>query len=122
MRITDAVDLVETALTHGRGGEVFIPRIKACGILTIAEAVAPGLPWVETGIRRGEKLHEQLIGEDESRDAMDHGTHYTIEPARTWEQVPDAGGDRLQDGFTLRSDTVDQLTVGEMRSMIKCGE
>jgi len=118
MLLDQAVTLVEVALTHGRGGEVFIPRIPACDILTVAEAVAPGMPWITTGIRRGEKLHEQLIGEDESRDALDHGDFYTIEPERTWEHLPPATGGCLPDGFTYRSDTARQLSVEELRRLI----
>jgi UDP-N-acetylglucosamine 4,6-dehydratase len=110
MRLEEAVGLVELALSEGVGGEVFVPKVRATDILTVAEAVAPGVEWVETGIRRGEKLHETLITEDEARDAHDYGTHYRIEPG--------VSGDPLPDGFVLRSDLVPQMSAEEMRRLI----
>jgi UDP-N-acetylglucosamine 4,6-dehydratase len=119
MELSEAVGLVETALTHGRGGEVFVPRVRACDILTFAEAVAPGHDYTEIGIRRGEKLHEVLISEDEARDALDFGSHYRIEPDRTWEHLPPSGGTPLPAGFTLRSNTAPQLSVPELRALLE---
>jgi len=118
MTLEEAVHLVELALKHGRGGEVFVPHVRASTIMTMAEAVAPGVETTVTGIRRGEKLHETLISEDEARDAWDHGTHYRIEPDRTWEYLPAVGGARLPTGFALRSDTAPQLSVEEIRGML----
>jgi len=48
------------------GGEIFIPRMPSCSIMQIANIVAPGCKIEYTGIRDGEKLHEDLIHEDES--------------------------------------------------------
>ena len=118
MSLADAVELVEIALSHSRGGEVYVPKARACSILTVADAVAPGVPYTETGIRRGEKLHETLISVDESRDALEHTGFYTLEPDRTWEHLPDSEGTRLPEGFELRSDTVEQLSVTDLRRMI----
>jgi len=118
MTLDQAVALVELALARGRGGEVFVPKVRAANILTVAEAVAPSVPWAETGIRRGEKLHETLITEDEARDTYDHGSHYRIEPERTWEYLPELKAARMRYGWTLRSDTAEQLTAEELRQLI----
>lgn len=120
MRLEEAVALVELALGTSRGGEVFVPKVSSAGILTVAEAVAPGVPWTETGIRRGEKLHETLIAEDEARDAFDMASHYRIEPERTWEYLPPLhNAAPLPDGFSYRSDTNPcQLTVERMRELL----
>lgn len=119
MTIEQAVALVELAFSEGRGGEVFVPKVPSADILTLAEAVAPGVPWTETGIRREEKLHETLIGEDEARDTYDHGDHYRIEPERTWETLPELDVPRVPDGFAYRSDTnPDQLDVARLRALL----
>jgi len=120
MRLSDAVHLVETALREGRGGEVIVPKAGAASIVTLARAVAPGARMVEVGIRRGEKLHETLIGEDEARDAVDMGDHYVIEPDRTWEHLPPLVGKPVPLGWSYRSDTTTQLTVAQMRRLILC--
>lgn len=119
MTLTDAVRLVELAIGSSRGGEVFIPKVGSCDILTVAEAVAPGVPWRETGIRRGEKLHETLIGEDEARDSRDYGDHYRIEPERTWEYLPEPTGTKPAEGFVYRSDINPwRLSVDDLRGML----
>lgn len=120
MRMGDAVDLVLLALREMRGGEIFVPRIGAAKITELAAAVAPNASFSEIGIRRGEKLHETLIGEDEARDTFYHGDHYRIEPERHWTNAPDEPlGERLPEGFTYRSDTARQLDVLELQSMIR---
>ncbi len=120
MNVDQAVDLVVLALREMRGGETFIPKIGSASVLTMAEAAAPGVPWREIGIRRGEKLHETLISEDESRDAIDCGDHFRIEPDRTWnDTVPALVFPSLPDGFSYRSDTNQhQLSASELRSLI----
>lgn len=114
MSMAEAVDLVQLAFRDMTGGEVFVPVINGTDIVTLAETVAPGVEWTETGIRPGEKLHETLISEDEASTTYFHGTHYTIQTQRTWE---DGGmhtaGEKVPEGFTYRSDgsamTVDEL-------------
>lgn len=119
MTLEQAVRLVEMALGESRGGEVFIPKVPSAPILTVAEAVAPGVPWIETGIRPGEKLHETLITEDEARAAFDCGDHYRLEPHRKWGHLPALNAPSLPDGFVYRSDTnEDQLTVERMRGLL----
>lgn len=125
MTMQNAVDLVALAFREMRGGEVFIPKIGGSTILDLARAVvevdgtyAPG--HVCTGLRPGEKLHEGLVSEDEARSCWDHGTHYRIEPIRTWEHPTGwrAHTNRVPDGWTYRSDTAQRLTVEQLRRMI----
>jgi UDP-N-acetylglucosamine 4,6-dehydratase len=119
MRIDQAVELVNLALACGRGGEVFIPKVPAANILTLAHAVAPNVPLTVTGIRRGEKLHETLITADEARDCWEHDGHYHLEPDRTWEYLPPPDGTPVAPDFEYRSDTnPQQLTVEELRDLL----
>lgn len=119
MRIEDAVDLVLLAAEKMRGGEVFVPRIGSALITTLAEAAHPDKRTVETGIRRGEKLHETLIGEDEARNAYDHGDYYTIEPDRTWEDVSaPIDATPVDPGWSYRSDTGPHMDVATLRGLI----
>lgn len=121
MTIQEAVDLVLLAFEEMKGGEVFIPKIPSCEILTLAEMVAPGVPHKVIGVRRGEKLHETLISEDEARDTYDRGTHYVIEPERTWEDGmhADVQGTPMPDGWSYRSDTnPQQVGVEDLRRLV----
>lgn len=125
MTIQDAVDLVLTALKWGGpGGEVFIPKCKAAPILMLAHAVVgPHFHYDETGIRRGEKLHETLIAPDEARYVEDRGDLFVLKPDVTWDsriRWEQAGGHplRLREGEEYSSHTAPQWTVDELRGML----
>ncbi len=64
-RVMSAVGLVVYALEHGVGGDLLVPTIPSGTIANLAAQLAPGCLIEETGIRDGEKLHEQLIATDE---------------------------------------------------------
>lgn len=124
MTMQNAVDLVALAFMEMRGGEVFIPKVGASAVLDLARAIvevdgtyAPG--HVNTGLRPGEKLHESLVSEDESRSCYDYGTHYRIEPHRTWEDNVEHATSKVEDGWVYRSDTNPlRLTVEQLRRMV----
>jgi UDP-N-acetylglucosamine 4,6-dehydratase len=120
MTISEAVDLVCLALHEMRGGEVFIPKVGSSTIETLADAVAPGCTTTGIGLRPGEKLHEMLISEDESRHTVDRGGHYVILP-----ELPTWGGDgtalvpKASAGWSYRSDNnPQQLSADDIGRMI----
>ncbi len=78
------------------GGEVFVSKILSMQVIDIVEAVAPGCRIEVTGIRPGEKVHEVLIAEDESRAALEFDDMYLITPMFQW-----WGGEGWQDGKPL---------------------
>jgi UDP-glucose 4-epimerase len=68
------------ALEHGSTGTIYVPRMKSVNIEKLA-CVMMGLkkiPIKYTGIRMGEKLHDILINEHESRYAHEHGNGWFI--------------------------------------------
>lgn len=119
MPMDAAVDLVLLALERMRGGEVFVPKIGASSVLSIATAIAPKAQLMETGIRPGEKLHETLITDDEARTTYDCGSHYVIEPSeRTWGLVSPLNYPKVPPGFSYRSDTAESLTVEQIERLV----
>lgn len=65
--VMSAVGLVAYAIEEGYGSEIFVPTIPSATIVNLAESLGPDCVLEETGIRDGEKLHEQLIAADEVR-------------------------------------------------------
>ncbi len=113
------VKLVLKAMEEMCGGEVFIPKIPSMKIMDLAEAVAPECKIDVVGIRPGEKLHEVLISQDESRHAVDCGDVFVIEPeAASW-TYNKRKGTPLMDGFRYSSDeNKEWLSVEDLRAMI----
>ncbi len=75
-----AINFVNLSLSQMSGGEIFVPKIPSMNILEIAKAVRPGKPFKNIGIRPGEKLHEQMIGQDDSLTTYEYQNHYRILP------------------------------------------
>jgi len=77
-----AVDTVFAAITDGRRGETFVPKVKAANITDVAKALMgdKDLPIKYTGIRPGEKIHEIMVSEEECFRTVERGDYYVILP------------------------------------------
>ena len=59
--LDEASDLVLNCLNSMKGEEVFVPKLPSYNIVTLAKAVNSQKKIRIIGIRKGEKLHEELI-------------------------------------------------------------
>ena len=105
------------------GGEIFVPKTPSTKVLDIAKAVAPECKTEIVGIRPGEKLHECMISEDESRLAVEFEDYFIIRPPqRLWtNEIPyyDISGTPCPRGFSYTSDKNSQkLSVDDLRDLI----
>src|SRR3954447_9800385 len=116
--LEQSVQLVLDAIDTVGGGEILIPKIPSMKVTDLAEALAPGVEQRVTGIRPGEKLHELLVTEDESRHTYELPNRYVIMPEYpSWELKP-VEGERLPSGFRYTSATTSQwLTVNELTEL-----
>lgn len=77
-----AVDTVFAALTEGKPGETYIPKVPAAKIVDVAKAIigSKNLEIVFTGIRPGEKIHEIMVSEEECYRTVERNGYYVILP------------------------------------------
>ncbi len=116
--LEESVQMVLNAFTLSSGGEVFVPKIPSMKITDLAEAIAPGMPTQEVGIRPGEKLHETMITSEDSRHTIDIGKYYVIMPEIFTYRGPQ--GTSVPDGFEYNSGTnTDWLTVAQLQATLK---
>jgi UDP-N-acetylglucosamine 4,6-dehydratase len=117
--LDDAVQFVVDCLGRMTGGEIFVPKIPSMRVPDIAQALAPDAEVQVVGIRPGEKLHEVMLTEDESRHAVETDWGYVIEPEyRFWDDQPKHEGAELPPGFRYASDTnTEWCTVDDLRAM-----
>jgi UDP-N-acetylglucosamine 4,6-dehydratase len=116
--IENAVDLVMESFEQMEGGEIFVPKIPSMRITDLAEALCPGQPIRTIGIRPGEKLHEAMIGEDDSRSVVDLGKRYAILPEFEWYRSSSGRGKPVAEGFRYTSDQNEQwLNVEDLRRL-----
>jgi UDP-N-acetylglucosamine 4,6-dehydratase len=80
--LDQAVDLAFQAAVTGIGGEVFVRRIPSAMMADLA-AVLVGDRGIEikvVGTRPGEKVHEQLVSENEAYRTMESADGYVVLP------------------------------------------
>lgn len=119
MRLDQAVEFVLSSIPLVRDGETFIPKIPSATITDLVDVLAPDAERLITGVGPGEKLHEVLLTEDESRSSYDVGDRYAIVPHRLDPLPVPNGWKSLPDGFRFASDTNDRwLKEDELRALV----
>lgn len=124
MRISDAVQLILNAGTLAKGGEIFILKMPAVSIIDLANALrdrmilrgtckSGDIAIQETGKRKGEKLFEELLTDDDAEYAKDCGTFLVINPNSVEQTEP---GARLK---SYTSHTAKKLTLEEISQMLQ---
>lgn len=118
--LDQGVHFVARCIEQIHGGEVFVPKIPSMNITDLAKAVAPNCEVSLIGIRPGEKLHEVLMGEDESWHSVELNDMFVIKPLHTWwnsENWPD--GKKLPEGFRYSSDAnPSKLSIKDLQKII----
>ena len=116
------VDFVLSCLPIMKGGEIFVPKIPSMRLVDLARCIAPDLPHRVIGIRPGEKLHEVLITEEDSRTTVETRDRYVIEPPFGLSSRPRTlcDAEPVPEGFRYASDTNDEwLDPQRMRQLIE---
>lgn len=112
--LPEAVQFVVDSFDLMHGGELFVPKIPSMKITDLAQAIAPGAPMHDRGLRPGEKLHEEMISPEEGRRALRHGDRYIVQPdLATWGYTPPEDSVPVDDGFFYRSDANDEWYTRE---------
>lgn len=121
LSLEQGVRFVIACIEQMEGGEVFVPKIPSMKVIDLAKAIAPAAKINVIGIRPGEKLHEVLISEDESRHTVETDSMFVVQPAEalwfgySWQKK----GRLLQDGFRYASDNnTDWLDIEGIRGFI----
>lgn len=121
--LEQGVNFVIRCLEIMHGGELFVPKIPSMNIMELAKAIAPECKYEIVGIRPGEKLHEVMILEDDSRHTLEFDEYYIVEPEFHWWSNKNHmanGGKPVKEGFRYASNKNDRwLTIEELREMIK---
>jgi len=120
--ITEGVEMVLWAIDNALGGEIFVPKIPSYKIETLAMAIVPNAKLEYTGIRPGEKIHEEMITASDSFNTIDIGKYYAILPANGKQKYLDFYSNAVEvpKGFSYNSrDNKQWLQAEELRNLIR---
>jgi UDP-N-acetylglucosamine 4,6-dehydratase/5-epimerase len=97
------VELVWKAFDDMQGGEIYVKKIPSIKITDIAQVIAPKSKFKITGIRPGEKLHEQMISTEDSYYTYEYSNYFKILPQiNNW----DKDKNRIKRGVKVENDFV----------------
>ena len=122
--LDQAAHFVLVCLARTKGGEIFVPKIPSMKIVDLAKAISPECKHEIMGIRPGEKIHETLISEDESRNSVEFNECYVVQSQRRCQEEllnPSNGKGRLcSEGFKFTSDTnKNWLTMQDLKELVR---
>jgi UDP-N-acetylglucosamine 4,6-dehydratase/5-epimerase len=124
--LDQGVAFVMNALDEMLGGEIFVPKLPSMRVADLVPIIVPGGKFEVIGIRAGEKLHEVMIPGEESRNCIDMGKYYVLQPAHHWWNVSDflkrtkERGKPIETSFEYASHTNEWwLSAGELEMLVQ---
>ncbi|NVK31037.1 MAG: UDP-N-acetylglucosamine 4,6-dehydratase (inverting) [Gammaproteobacteria bacterium] len=109
--LDQAVELVWHAFEDMVGGEIYVKKIPSMRITSLASAIAPDAEQKIIGMRPGEKLHEQMVSEEDSHYTYEYPDYYKIlPPINSWATDPKRikDGRKVPNGFVYDSASNDR--------------
>jgi UDP-N-acetylglucosamine 4,6-dehydratase (inverting) len=120
--LEQGVELVWHAFEDMEGGEIYVKKIPSMKVTDLARVVAPEALHKVVGIRPGEKLHEQMIGAEDSHFTFEYPEHFKILPSiNNWgkceKRIKD--GIKVKEGFIYSSDNnTERMSAEELQTWI----
>jgi len=105
--LEEGVNLVWKTFDDMCGGEIYVKKIPSMKVTDLAAAIDKDAIQKVIGIRPGEKLHEEMIGEDDSLYTYEYDDYYKILPAiNNWSFSKKLikSGKRVEKNFSYTSD------------------
>ena len=121
--LQEGVDMVLWSIENAWGGEVLVPKIPSYRITDVARAIGPECQHLVTGVRPGEKIHEEMITSSDSFNTVDMGDYFAILPSGGSYTLEDycarTGSQPVAPGFCYDSGSNSEfLSVEQLRHLI----
>ena len=121
--LEQGVDLFWHAFEDMLGGEIYVKKIPSMKITDIAKAVNAEARHSIIGVRPGEKIHEQMISQEDSLHTYEYADYYKILPMiHKWSEDPARikSGKLVNPGFSYISNINDDwLSVTDLKNWIQ---
>ncbi len=123
--LEEGVKMVDWARQNALGGEIFVPKIPSYKITDLARAMNPKNKLKIIGVRRGEKIHEEMITSSDSQTTYEIKKYYVILPDNSLESFKKfkkhfKSLKKVNENFNYNSKTNKEfLKVAEIKQMIK---
>ena len=78
--LNEAVSFVNNCISSMRGKEIFVPKCPSYRIMDVSKAINKKKKFKLIGIRRGEKIHEELVNSPEHHYAVEKKDKFILFP------------------------------------------
>ncbi len=85
--LDQGVAFVVRAISEMTGGELLVPKLPSLRVMDLVRVLDAEATHRIIGVRPGEKIHEVMIPFEESRNCVDMGDHYILQPSHHWWNV-----------------------------------
>jgi UDP-N-acetylglucosamine 4,6-dehydratase (inverting) len=121
--LESGISLVLEAFKDMVGGEIYIKKIPSMRVVDIARSIKSNIKFREVGIRPGEKIHEQMISQDEAEYTYEYKNYYKVLPAiNEWfkDKKRIKKGKKVPKSFVYNSkDNKDYMSIIQLKDWIK---
>ena len=121
--LEEGVELVWKAFNDMCGGEIYVKKIPSMKVTDLARAVDKNAVQKVIGIRPGEKLHEEMIGEDDSLYTYEYDGYFKILPAiNNWSSSKKLikNGRKVENGFSYTSYSNEEwMSIDTLQAWVK---
>ena len=117
LTLNQGVDTILAALEKANSGEIFVPNVPSVSVMNLAQALSQdsNIDIDIVGIRPGEKLHEIMVSEEESKMTSKRGDYYAIHP-----MLPELVGENFIPALGGEFSSADNvLNFDDTRSLLK---
>ena len=81
--LEEGVNMVDWVIKNGLGGDIYVPKIPSYKVVDLAKAINSNNKIKVIGIRKGEKIHEEMITVADSQTTYELNKYYVILPDNT---------------------------------------
>ena len=122
--LEEAIRLVTYSFSNCNSGEILIPKIPSFKIIDLISSINSKNNYKITGIRPGEKIHEELINSYEAKNTLDLKDYYVILPTNDIRKISEYckknSAKKVGESFCYTSENnKDYLNVKDLKQLIK---
>ena len=117
--LEEAIELVLWSIINSKGGELIVPKLPSFYIKDLASLIGNN-KYEISGIRVGEKLHEEMISDHDSPNTFDLGNKYAIVPENLKNFYKNKKLKLVPSGFSYNSKTnINFLSKNNLNIILK---
>lgn len=123
--LEEGVNMVDWVIKNGLGGDIFVPKIPSYKVTDLAKAINSKNKIKVIGIRKGEKIHEEMITVADSQTTYEISKYFVILPDNTQKTLNRFKKKfnkmkKVKSNFNYNSEKNEKfLKVTEIKKMIK---